>query len=134
MSVLSDYYQVRAWLDLAQAQPNTLNRPVKNEEFDVLSSNAFRTGILVQNDSDVVVYLHYADEIDTDEYSLALDPGQAYHLEDAGFYRCPQGPIVGLADQADDDGVLQVTEWSIQRRFRPPIRQLLSDVEEELQQ
>lgn len=133
MSALSDYYHVRAWIEMAEAETNTLNRPVKDEAFDVLSSNTFRTGLLIQNDSDVVVYLHYADEITLEEYSLALDPGQAYHLEDAGFFRAPHGPIVGLAEQADNDGVLQVTEWSIQNRFRPAIRPLLDDLEEALQ-
>ena len=132
MSVLSDYYAARAWLELNTPDANGLDRPVKTEKFTVLSENPFRAGLLVHNDASVVCYLKFGDEISPDEYSVALDPGQSYHLEDAGFFRCPHGQIVGLAEAPDDDGALQVTEWAHDSREMPNLRQLLRDIEEQV--
>ena len=131
-SLLSDYYLVRAWLEMNQPEPTTLNRPVKKEPFDVVSPNPYRAGLLVHNASSVSVSLAFADDIDSDEYSTSLDPGQSYHLEDAGFFRCPKGTLKGLASSSDDDGRLQITEWAHDSRQMPNLRQLLRDIEEKL--
>ena len=132
MSALSNYYLVRAWFELSKPEPNEVKRSVKSEQFTVLSRNDFRAGLLIHNASDVVVYLAYDDEISADEYAIALDPGQSYHLEDAGWFKVPHGPIVGLAEASDADGVLQVTEWAHSSRTMPSVRQMLENVEEEL--
>lgn len=131
-SLLSDYYMARAWLEMNEPTPNTLNRQVQAEQFDAVSPNPTRAGLLVHNDSDSMVYLAFDDEVTPSEYSIALDPSQSYHLEDAGVFRCPKGQLVGLSKSDAPSGALQITEWAHDGRKMPNLRQLLRDIEEQL--